>query len=258
MDDRGSEGEKALTVGTLCSGIGGIDLGFERAGFEVKFMVEIDPACRNVLRRHFPQALLREDMTECGSANLPQVDVLSGGTPCQGFSVAGLRGSMADDRSNLCLQFCRIANELDPSILVWENVVGVLSTKDNAFGCFIAALVGADAPLLPPGSIDRWRRDEAGNEAFSWPHAGVVVGPKRTASWRVIDSQWHGVAQRRERCFVVADTLGGCAAQILFERKSVCWNYPTREAAREGVAGTLSARTEGGGGLGTDFELGGG
>jgi DNA (cytosine-5)-methyltransferase 1 len=111
-----------LTFGTLCSGIGGIDLGLERAGMECQFAVEIDPQCRNILRRHFPNALLLGDMTTVGKHNLPRVDVLAGGTPCQGFSVAGLRGSLDDDRSNLCLQFVRIANELNPGILLWENV----------------------------------------------------------------------------------------------------------------------------------------
>lgn len=266
-----------MTIGTLCSGVGGIDLGFEKAGFECRFVVEIDRNCQNVLRRHFPNALLFSDMTECGAHNLPPVDVLAGGTPCQGFSVAGLRGSLQDDRSNLCLQFVRIANELNPRILVWENVCGCLSTKDNAFGCFLAALVGADAPLVPPRSIDRWRpfterpdcTDECESdcravghrtitgEAFSWPNAGLVAGPRRTAAWRVVDSQFFGVAQRRERVFVVADTLGGCCSEILFEPEGVRrHSAPSRETGQR-TTGTLSARTEGGGGLGTDFELGG-
>lgn len=247
-----------MTIGTLCSGIGGIDLGFEKAGFECKFVVEIDKNCQNILRRHFPHAQLLSDMTECGAHNLPKVDVLCGGTPCQGFSVAGLRGSLADDRSNLCLQFVRIANELEPAIIVWENVVGCLSTKDNAFGCFLAALVGADAPLVPPRTIHRWNRDKDGNEYFSWPNAGVVAGPKRTAAWRVCDSQYFGVAQRRERVFVVADSLGGCSPQILFESEGARRNSaPSREQGQR-VTGTISVRTEGGGGLGTDFECSGG
>jgi hypothetical protein len=115
-----------MKLGTVCTGIGGIDLGFHRAGFTPAFMCEIDEDCRNVLRRHFPGVPLFKDMREIGKHNLPPVDVLAGGTPCQGFSLAGLRGSLSDDRSNLCLQFCRIADELEPAIIVWENVPGVL------------------------------------------------------------------------------------------------------------------------------------
>lgn len=235
-----------MTIGTLCSGIGGIDLGFEQAGFECKFVVGIDKSCQNILRRHFPNAPMLSDMTECGAHNLPKVDVLAGGTPCQGFSVAGLRGSLADDRSNLCLQFVRIANELDPGILVWENVCGCLSTKDNAFGCFLAALVGADTPLVPPRTIGRWNADKDGNEYFSWPNAGVVAGPKRTAAWRVLDSQYFGVAQRRERVFVVVDTIGGCSPQILFECEGVRRHSPPRREAGQSPAATLTGDASGG------------
>jgi DNA (cytosine-5)-methyltransferase 1 len=271
-----------MKLGTVCTGIGGIDLGFHRAGFTPAFMCEIDEDCRNVLRRHFPGVPLFKDMREIGKHNLPPVDVLAGGTPCQGFSLAGLRGSLSDDRSNLCLQFCRIADELEPAIIVWENVPGVLSTPDNAFGCFLAALVGADAPLVPPRSIDRWRVDNEGRDVFGWTDAGVVAGPRRTAAWRVLDSQWFGVAQRRERVFVVASPRAELPFQILFEPEGVRRHSPPRReagqrtaptlegrAGRSGcnsfatsgglaeIAPTISARNKGGGGLGTDAECDG-
>jgi site-specific DNA-cytosine methylase len=248
-----------MKLGTVCTGIGGIDLGFHRAGFTPAFMCEIDEDCRNVLRRHFPGVPLFKDMREIGKHNLPPVDVLAGGTPCQGFSLAGLRGSLSDDRSNLCLQFCRIADELEPAIIVWENVPGVLSTPDNAFGCFLAALVGADAPLVPPRSIDRWRVDNEGRDVFGWTDAGVVAGPRRTAAWRVLDSQWFGVAQRRERVFVVADSGTGRAAQILFESEGMRRHSPPCRETGQRIAPTLESRVDGGGGgWGTDFVSGGG
>lgn len=234
-----------------------MDQGLERAGFTPIWMCEIDRQCREVLRFHYPTLPIYQDMLALDVSKLDRPDVFCGGTPCQGFSVAGLRKSLDDDRSNLCLQFVKLCNELDPSIILWENVPGCLSTADNAFGCFLAGLVGADAPLVPPDSIRRWKTGKSGRY-FSWTDAGMVVGPRRTACWRTCDSQFFGVAQRRQRVFVVCDTGDRSAAQILFESKSVRGHHPPGEETREGITGTLGIRATGGGGLGTDFDLAGG
>lgn len=148
---------------------------------------------------------------------------------------------MSDERSQLAFHFIRICDELDPAIVVWENVDGVLTTKDNSFGCFLAALVGESAPLVPPSSIrHRWN-----NRQFSWTDAGVVVGPKRIVAWRVLDSQYFGLAQRRNRVFVA-----GCPAnagidpsQILFESESVRRHPPSRQEKKEDIAGTIGTST---------------
>jgi len=117
---------------------------------------------------------------------------------------------------------------------------------DNAFGCFLAALVGADATLVSPDKRGRW------------PCAGVVSGPQRTAAWRVLDAQYFGVAQRRRRVFVVADSGDGRAPEILFEFDGLRRDSAPRRETGERPAPTLSARTQGGGGLGTDTDLDGG
>lgn len=152
---------------------------------------------------------------------------------CQAFSIAGLRKSLSDARGNLSLVFCEIADAIDairsiqrkrPVTVFWENVPGVLNTKDNAFGCFLAGLVGSDFPLT--------------SEATRWPRAGFVVGPKRSAAWRVLDAQYWAVAQRRKRVFVVASATGGGIdpTQILFERKSLPRTDSESAETRESVA----------------------
>ncbi len=205
-------------------------------------------------------------------------DVLCAGTPCQGFSFAGLRGSLADARSNLALTFVRIAHAIDNVreregqrglVVLWENVPGVLSTDDNAFGCFLAGLVGADAPLVPPGAVwgpmphfDARSYDvhrTYGWQSCSWPSEGMAEGPRARAAWRILDAQYFGLAQRRERVFVVVSFRDAIdPAAVLFERLGMRGNSPPRRQAGKATAGTIAARSTGGGGLGTDFDLDGG
>lgn len=243
-----------LTLGSVCSGIGGAEMAFEGIARSV-FASEVEAFPRKVLTHRFPGTPLHGDFTRLAD-DPPDVDILVGGTPCQSFSVAGLRGSMADARGNLTLAYAMLLNALDdkrklagkpPAACLWENVPGVLSVPDNAFGCFLAGLVGADRPLDPAGRRGKWGR------------AGLVVGPRRSAAWRVLDAQWFGVAQRRNRVFVVAGAGDGFdPVEVLFEREGVQRRSPPSRQAREAVAGTLGARASAGGGFGTDFDLGGG
>jgi DNA (cytosine-5)-methyltransferase 1 len=271
-----------MTFASLCTGIGGFDLGLEQAGMTPLWFCEINKPCQQVLKHHWPNVPCYDDMTALPISELPRPDVLAMGTPCQGFSVAGLRASLQDCRSNLCLAGVIIANELRPKRIIFENVPGILSTPDNAFGCFLAAMVGADAPLVPPRAIRGWRtvkswpdctdeceRDgETGErfcqhrcvetEAFKWTNEGMVAGRLRCAAWRTLDSQFFGLAQRRKRVFLVADSGDGSCGQILFERKGRDWHPPERGEKGQEIAPCLAARTRGGGGLGTDAECGGG
>jgi DNA (cytosine-5)-methyltransferase 1 len=171
------------------------------------------------------------------SGEVEAPDVFCGGTPCQAFSVAGLRNSLDDARGNLSLTFVGIANAIDrvrsvrsdgPAIIFWENVPGVLSTKDNAFGCFLGALAGGDDPVTCPDG--------------KWPTAGVVVGQKRAVAWRVLDAQYFGVAQRRRRVFVVASARDDFdPAAVLFEFSGVRRDTaPSREARQETSTGLAS------------------
>jgi len=157
-------------------------------------------------------------------------EILVGGTPCQAFSVAGLRKGLADERGQLTIKYVEIADEIDKRrgkgnecVTVWENVPGVLSSKDNAFGCFLGALAGEDDELLPP----RGR----------WTNAGIVHGPKRAIAWRILDAQYFGVAQRRRRVFVVASARDGFdPAAVLFESEGERRDTPPSRETGESVA----------------------
>ena len=247
---------------SVCSGIEAASVAWEPLGWRAVGFAEIDKFAAAVLAHHFGSNAPGEPLARNGVPNhgdfttidvmtLGRVALLVGGTPCQAFSFAGRRLSLADARGNLTLAYAVLAHELARHNglrnAVWENVPGVLSTDDNAFGCFLGALVGSDDALPLP------------NGAGRWPDAGMVAGPRARAAWRVLDAQYFGLAQRRERVFVVVDFGEGAdPAAVLFEPQGMQGNSPPRREAGERVAGTVAARTQGGGGLGTDFDCDGG
>ncbi|MDW7785029.1 phage N-6-adenine-methyltransferase [Morganella morganii] len=210
-----------LTYGSVCSGIEAASVAWEPIGMKPLWFSEIEPFPSAVLAAHWPQVDNLGDMTKIAAAvragDVPAPDLLVGGTPCQAFSVAGLRGGLGDERGQLTLSYVELADSIDekreqngeqPAIIVWENVPGVLSSKDNAFGCFLAGLAGESEELKPTGE--------------KWTNVGYVSGPKRTVAWRILDAQYFGVAQRRRRVFVVASARTDiCPAEILFEYDSL-------------------------------------
>ena len=240
-----------LSFGSVCSGIEAASVAWQPLGWKAAWFSEIEPFPSAVLAHHYPDVPNLGDMTtlpaRIRSGEVAAPDLLCGGTPCQAFSVAGLRRSLDDARGNLSLTFCEIANAIDaikPAIIFWENVPGVLNTKDNAFGCFLAGLAGEDEALVPPGG--------------RWTNAGFVDGPARAVAWRVLDAQYFGVAQRRRRVFVVASARADFdPAAVLFEFNGVRRDTAPSRQARE-VAPTIPSRSAAGGGLGTDFDCDGG
>lgn len=221
---------------SVCSGIEAASVAWESLGWEPVAFSEIEPFPSAVLAERFPGVPNLGDMTRYEQWNIPAINLLVGGTPCQAFSVAGKRGSLADDRGNLCLTFCRMADHFKPKWVLWENVPGVLSTPDNAFGCFLGALCGADAPVIPPGG------------GRKHPNSGVVAGPKRTVAWRVLDAQWHRVPQRRKRVFVLAVAGAGkwaSADALLPVGERVPGNLEACRQAWKEAAGNAGSRFEG-------------
>jgi DNA (cytosine-5)-methyltransferase 1 len=250
-----------MSFASLCDGISAARVAWLPMGWDCLWAAEIDPRCNEVLRHHYPQDPNYGDITGERFGDLlgcvERPNVLIAGTPCQSFSVAGLRRSLADSCGNLTLRFVEIGDELDPDWIVWENVPGVLSTVDNAFGCLLGALVGAGKPLWPGPrhrrfrDAQRWRTvtHTAPNGATwtdlapAWPEAGVAVGPRRSLAWRVLDAQHFGLAQRRRRVLLVARRAGDGAAPaaVLFEPDSLPGNPPSRRTARAGVAQGLTS-----------------
>lgn len=198
-----------LTFGSTFAGIGGFDLGLERAGLAPLWQVEIDPHCRSLLRSKFPTADLYPDIRAVSGrsrsrhATLAPVDVLCGGFPCQDLSIAGKRAGLSGRRSGLYYQFLRLAHELRPALVLWENVAGLLTSHH-----------GRDL-------------------------AQVLLGLHRigySGGWRTLDAQHFGVAQRRRRVFGVfarADIGAQRAAQILSLAEGMRGHPPPRRQAQQ-------------------------
>jgi len=210
-----------VNFGSLFAGIGGFDLGFERAGMECRWQVEIDARCNDVLARHWPDVKRYKDVRDAGRENLEPVDVICGGFPCQDLSVAGRREGLAGERSGLWYEFIRVVEEIKPEWVIVENVPGLLSSYS-----------GDDPPDdLQPGR--EWETTEESDLAI------ILRGLGECGYWwayRVLDAQYFGVAQRRRRVFIVGSLGNGRAAQILFEREGSAGDTaPSREAG-QGIA----------------------
>jgi DNA (cytosine-5)-methyltransferase 1 len=227
---------------SVCSGIEAASVAWEPLGWKASGFAEIEPFPCAVLAHHYPDVPNHGDMSllpgKIRNGEVEAPDLLCGGTPCQAFSVAGLRQSLDDARGNLTLTFCEIADAIDskreqPCIVFWENVPGVLNTKDNAFGCFLGALAGEDDALIAPGG--------------RWANAGFIDGPQRAVAWRVLDAQYFGVAQRRRRVFVIASARADFdPAAVLFEFEGVRRDTAPSRKTREGIAGGVEIGPSGG------------
>lgn len=244
-----------MRFGSVSSGIEAASVAFNPLGWEAAWFSEIAAYPSKLLATKYPTVPNLGDMTtlpaRIRSGEVEAPDFLCGGTPCQAFSVAGNRRSLDDTRGNLTLKFVEIANAIDdirrdngkePAIVFWENVPGVLNTKDNAFGCFLGALSGGDCELQPPRK--------------KWEHAGCVFGQKRSIAWRILDSQYFGLAQRRKRVFVVASARDGFYPEkILFESESVPRDFAPGKQKGDCIAGEITGSAFSGGAAKPNFEL---
>jgi len=196
----------SLIYGSVCSGIEAASVAWHPIGWKASFVSEIDNFPRAVLAHHYPEVPLHGDFTTIQDGDYKPIDLLVGGTPCQSFSIAGLRGGLDDDRGNLALEFLKLAQRLRPRWVVWENVPGVLSSNGGRdFGSILAGL---------------------GEVGYGF-------------AYRVLDAQYFGLAQRRKRVFVVGH-LGDWrrAAAVLFEREGLRGDpAPSREKGEGSASG---------------------
>lgn len=220
----------------LFAGAGGLSRGLDLAGMECAAHAEIEPHARAVLRRHWPGVRLDGDVSQLNGAEYRGIDLLSGGSPCQDLSVAGKRAGLAGARSGLFHHQARIWAESGATYLLWENVLGALSSNRGAdFAVVLSTLVGRTVAVRRAG----------------WTTAGVVAGPAAVAAWRVFDLQHFGPPQRRARVFVLAARTGGVdPAEILALSEGVCGHPAPRDQARQAAAARAVARAQGRGGKG--------
>ncbi len=193
-----------MRFGSVCSGIEAASVAWHPLGWRASFLSEIEAFPRAVLAHHYPETPLHGDFTTIKAGEYEPIDLLVGGTPCQSFSVAGLRGGLDDDRGQLALEYLRLADRLRPRWLVWENVPGVLSSNGGRdFGSFLGGLVELGYGF----------------------------------AYRVLDAQFFGVAQRRRRVFVVGYAGDWRrAAAVLFERHSLSGHPAPRREKGPSVA----------------------
>lgn len=213
---------KPLRYLSVCSGIEAATVAWHPLGFKPAGFSEIEPFARAVLSHHYPDVPLFGDFTTLTENDYGAIDLLVGGTPCQSFSIAGLRKGFADDRGNLALGFIRLAQSAKPRWVVWENVPGVLSIDGGrTFGTFLGALAECGYGF----------------------------------AYRILDAQYFGVPQRRRRVFVIG-YLGDWrpAAAVLFERESLQRDITPSRQTRQEVAGTFKSRASSGG-WGADVDL---
>ena len=226
---------KNLTLGSLFDGSGGFPLGGLISGITPLWASEIEPFPIRVTTKRLPQMKHYGDVSAQNGADLPPVDIITFGSPCQDMSVAGKRSGLDGERSSLFYQAVRIVKEMRcktngkyPRFVVWENVQGAFSSnKGEDFRAVLSSLCKIKredyaVPELPNGK---------------WDNAGCIMGENFSLAWRLFDAQYWGVPQRRKRIYLVADFDGGSAGKILFESEGVSGYTPQGFRSWQGTAG---------------------
>jgi site-specific DNA-cytosine methylase len=227
-----------MKYGSVCSGIEAASVAWESLGWQAQWYSEIEHFPSAVLAHRFPTVPNLGDMTQIHNSehfNGNSIDLLVGGTPCQSFSVAGLRKGLDDTRGQLMLTFCELAARKRPKWIVWENVPGVLSSnKGEDLASFLGLLTGRE--IHPP--------------VGGWKNSGVVegIGSAYGVAWTVLDAQYFGVAQRRRRIFAIG-YLGDWrpAAAVLFEYHRLSGDIKEGRKKRKATSADAQGGVGGGG-----------
>ena len=241
-----------LTLGSLFDGSGGFPLGGMLAGITPLWASEIEPFAVRVTTKRLPQMNHYGDVSALNGAELPPVDIITFGSPCQDMSIAGKRSGLDGSRSSLFYEAVRIIKEMRcatdgkyPRFCVWENVPGAFSSnKGEDFRCVLESLCRVKEESV---SVPRCEK---------WTAAGEILADGFSIAWRVLDAQYWGVPQRRKRIYLVADFDGECAGKVLFESESVsgysaesfrAWQRTAAAAeSGSGATGTVCLNDQGG------------
>ena len=208
-----------MTLGSLFDGIAGFPLAAQSCGIEPLWASEIEPTCIEITKRHFPNMTHLGSVTDINGADIPPVDIISFGSPCQDLSIAGKQTGLDGERSGLFMEAVRVIREmrgatngLYPAYAIWENVPGAFSSnKGDDFRRVLESLAESEIPM--PKS----RR---------WAKSGLVRLRDREIAWRTIDAQYWGVPQRRKRIYLVVGFGGRSAGEILFKPESLLGYTP--------------------------------
>ncbi len=233
-----TESDKWLTLGSLFDGIGGFPFCAVLSGITPIWAAEVDPACVAVTKQRFPNMVHLGDVSKINGAEIPPVNIITFGSPCQDLSVAGERkglkhvdnGSDETTRSGLFIDAIRIVYEMRkatngryPAYIVWENVEGAFNSRGGRdFQTVLEKITKTDIPVPRSGK---------------WAKAGVVRGRGICAAWRLLDAQYWGVPQRRKRIYLIGSFGSDSAAEILFEYDSVQRYLAPRKEQAQGTPG---------------------
>ena len=220
--------EKELTLGSLFDGIGGWQIAATHAGIKPIWSSEIDEFPMRVTKKWFPNTIQLGDITKLDGAEIPPVDIICAGSPCQDLSVAGKRAGLEGERSGLFRKAIDIVRGMrkstggvQPRFFIWENVPGAFSSNKGQDFRAVLEEIGQTYFPMPPND--------------KWTTAGLVECENAEIAWRVLDAQYWGVPQRRKRIFLVADfaKTARCAGKILFKSKGLSGHIKKGEAERE-------------------------
>ena len=238
---------KRLTVGSLFSGIGGIDLGLERTGrYTIAWQIELDDYCQRVLAKHWPDTPRFRDVRDCGAHNLPSVDLLCGGFPCPDLSLAGKRAGIDGERSGLWHEFARLIGELHPPFVLIENVYGLLSGGEwvtlSPERCSCHRQHSGDDTGMVCASGGGYLGDEPASVYRSW--MGVILGDLAArgydAQWQVLPAAAVGAPHLRERVFLVAYACGDGRRWWQHESQPESQRGSTSDPGENGAQGPLA------------------
>lgn len=229
--------EKEMTLGSLFDGIAGFPLAAAQNGIKTIWASEIVGDCIDIVKKHFPEIQHLGDITKINGGEIPPVDIISFGSPCQNLSTAGNQKGLDGEKSQLFFEAIRIIYEMRgatngkyPKYIIWENVAGAFSSnKGQDFRRVLEEITKTYIPM--PNS----RR---------WATSGMVRSAAGSTAWRQLDAQYWGVPQRRKRIYLVHNFNGERAPEILFECESVLGYTAQGRTEGKNIAGSAGNSVE--------------